>query len=80
MNPYAQFLGLLPKNVKTVGKVLVVETDGSVTLEMAGSNTQILVRGTGGDTYSVGDHVFVQDGAIVGKTPPLQVIVNIEVM
>ncbi|WP_421717483.1 hypothetical protein [Algiphilus sp.] len=65
-NPYRQFLRLLPRRPLLVGEITVVNSDGTVDVELPDSKT-IRARGTG----AVGDRVFVQDGEVRGSAPAL---------
>jgi hypothetical protein len=66
-NPYKRLLGLLPQRPLSVGEVLAV-SDGVVTVELPGG-AQIQARGEA----TVGDKVFVRDGAIEGPAPDLPI-------
>lgn len=79
-NPYIAFLNLIPKDARIIAKVLAVDTDGTVTAQIPGSNSNIIIRGDGGDTYVNGDYVFVVNGIITSKTPPLQTLATYEIL
>jgi hypothetical protein len=64
-NIYRQFLGLLPARPLLVGTVTAVG-DGVATVELPGGG---LLRARGAGT--VGQRVWVRDGAIEGEAPDL---------
>lgn len=69
MNPYAEFLALVPKS-RTVVCTVVSESTG--TTKVRTLDGQFLnVLGTGG--RSAGAAVFVQDSRIIGDAPDLPV-------
>lgn len=75
-NPYVNFLNLLPKQVKYIGKVLSIDTNnGTVLIERIGGNDNTIVKG-GTDSYTVGEYLFVIDGTIVSKVDNVQTILE----
>ena len=71
-NVYKQFEALLPRRPLEIGEVYAIGGDEAfVTLPSGGV---LRVRGATG--YSLGDKVFVREGAIEGKAPslPMQTI------
>jgi hypothetical protein len=58
---------------RTIMTINVVNTDGTVTASTASNHTQRVI-GSG----SVGDHIYVQDGRVLGTAPDL-VFFEIEV-
>jgi hypothetical protein len=73
MNLYREFLRLIPGGVQDVGEVLSVETDGA-TVELV-SGAVVKARGTA----TVGQWVYLEDGAILGPAPSSQTGQEIEV-
>lgn len=67
-NPHARFLALLPARPLQVGEVVSI-AGGVATIELAGGGS-VQARGTA----SVGQRVFVRDGAIEGLAPALPFI------
>lgn len=67
-NIYRQFLDLLPARPLQVGTV-TASASGVCTVELPGGGL-LQVRGTA----SVGQQVFVRDGAIEGNAPALTVV------
>lgn len=67
LNPYAALLALLPERPLLVGTVSAF-ADGIATVELPGGG---LVTARGAAT--VGQQVFVRDGAIEGTAPTLPV-------
>lgn len=67
LNPYAALLALLPERPLLVGTVNAF-ADGIATVELPGGG---LVTARGAAT--VGQQVFVRDGAIEGTAPALPV-------
>ncbi|MFV0680673.1 hypothetical protein [Ottowia sp.] len=65
MNLFKQFENLLPKRPLEIGVITVVE-GGSVLIELPSGQT-MRARGTG----TLGDVVFVRDGALEGAAPDL---------
>ena len=69
LNPYADFLDLLPKRPRMVGVVEVMDGDMATgVLEGGGGRVQAL------GTAQAGDRVFVRDGAIEGAAPDLDYV------
>lgn len=68
LNPYKQFIDLLPKRPLLVGTVQAIAS-GVATIELPGGAT-IRARGEA----AAGDHVFVRDGVIEGPAPILAVV------
>lgn len=66
-NPYRALLNLLPGRPLQVGEITAI-AGGVATIELPGGAT-IRARGAG----SVGNMVFVRDGAIEGQAPSLAV-------
>lgn len=67
-NPYARFLAMLPAKPLQVGDVLAIN-NGVATIELVGGG-RLQARGQA----TVGDRVFVRDGAIEGEAPTLTYI------
>lgn len=65
LNPYKQLLKLLPGQPVDVGEVAAVADDGVLVELLNGS--LVHVRGEA----TVGDHVYIKDGAIEGPAPDL---------
>lgn len=65
-NPYKRLLRLVPGQSIDTGEILDVHDDG-VTVQLL---TGALVRARG--TGTIGDHVYLQDGAVAGPAPDLQ--------
>lgn len=74
MNPYAQFLGLLPKQTKLICKVLELPVDGIVTVQSI-RGTNFKVKGAGSD-IAVNDYVLVVDDTISSKVPDVQITIS----
>lgn len=74
-NPYAKFLNLLPKQIKYIGKIYSIDSDGSVVVDNVSGTSKTNVKG-GSDSYSVNDYVFIVDGVIVSKLPQVQTILE----
>ena len=68
LNPYKQFIDLLPPRPLLVGTVTAI-ADGVATVQLPGGAT-IRARGQA----AVADRVFVRDGAIEGPAPILAVV------
>lgn len=68
MNPWTQFLGLLPKPPKQVGTVVSHDANGRHQIELP-SGSMVFAKSSG--IYATGDKVFVTDGVIDGKAPNL---------
>ncbi|MBF0256765.1 MAG: hypothetical protein HQL47_09975 [Gammaproteobacteria bacterium] len=64
-NPYKRLLALLPGQPIQTGTVAAVGTDGVTVTLPTGEN--IKVRGTA----TIGDVVYIRDGAIEGPAPDL---------
>jgi len=75
MNPYAAFLSLLPRQVKSIGTVYAVDTDGTITITGIDGSSRFIAKG-GSDSFIAGDTVLVVDGIVVSKLPPTQIIVS----
>ena len=67
MNPYKKLLNLLPGRPLQIATVLDY-TDGVATLELLGGSGVLTARG---EPVTIGDKVFVRDGAIEGPAPDL---------
>ena len=69
-NPYRQLLEILPQRPLQVGNVMQV-TDGTAVVELPGGG-RLTARGAA----TLGQRVFVRDGAIEGAAPdlPIEVI------
>lgn len=67
MNPYARLISLLPQRPLMIGIVTSISS-GVVQVEMPGGGI-MPARGAA----TVGDRVFVRDGAIEGPAPSLTV-------
>ena len=74
-NPFAKFMALLPKQEKSVGKIIRIETDGTVEVVNVAETSSTIVKG-GTDSYLVGDYVFIVDGIITSKLPAAQTILQ----
>lgn len=72
-NPYAAFMNLLPKQVKTLGKITFIDSNGTVKISSISGNDSMTVKG-GTDGYLVNDVVMVVDGVIVSKLANTQSI------
>jgi hypothetical protein len=73
MNPWTQFLGLIPKPTKLAGVVVSCDSNNRhlVSLPTGG-----YVFGNSSTTYPNGTRVFVVDGVVTGKAPALTQIVQ----
>ena len=74
-NPFAKFMNLLPKQEKSIGKIIRIETDGTVEVANVAGTSSTIVKG-GTDSYEVNDYVFIIDGIINSKLPAAQVILE----
>lgn len=74
-NPYVKFINLLPKQVRYIGKIVSISTNGSVEIMKVNAVSKSIVIG-GTDSYSVNDYVLVVNGVINSKLPPLQEILE----
>lgn len=78
-NPYALFMNLLPKQIKTIGKIVRVETDGTVEVEAIRARSRTIIKG-GTDAYNIDDYVFIIDGVIISKLPDTQEVIEYSVI
>ena len=72
---YNAFLNLLPKQVKYIGKITSVDTNGDVTIAPIGAFASSIVKG-GTNSYNVDDYVLVKDGIIVSKLDNPQLVLE----
>ena len=70
VNPWLDLLGTLPTGRYIKGNVIALNADGSVTVATADGGT-IRARPLPGQTWSLTDGVFVQDGRVVDSAPSL---------
>jgi hypothetical protein len=68
-NVYRRLLALMPDPPEDVGEVTALTGDG-VTLETI-SGATVTARGTG---WSIGDLVYVKDGAVQGPAPVISTV------
>lgn len=76
MNPWNNFLKLLPSSIRWIGKIQSIDaTTGKATIELFSGtpDTQIIIV-EGGTGYSEGDYVFIQDRVIVSKATELKTL------
>jgi hypothetical protein len=78
-NPYALFMNLLPKQVKTVGKILAQYSNGSAKLQRINGVDTVIVLGSN-DSYSVNDYVLVIDGVITSKLSAVQQTIEVDII
>ena len=78
-NPWIQFKELIASKPQWVGRIESINaTTGKVTVSIPGTTIVDIVV-TGGETYSVGDYVYIKDQVITSKAPDLKLIVNEQV-
>lgn len=75
MNPYNAFLNLLPKQVKYIGKIISIETNGDMTIDPIGAYSRTIIKG-GNTTYNINDHVMVVNGVVISKLDNPQTILE----
>ncbi len=79
-NPYADFLNLIPKENKWIGKIVSISSDGDVVVSIPGAGGTVVVKGDGTDTYAVDDHVYIKGDTIQGKTADVQPVITVTVI
>ena len=67
-NPYRALLALLPEPVTDVGEIIAVHAGGCTVQILSGD--QVEARGAG----SIGDLVYLRDGAIQGPAPVIDTV------
>lgn len=70
VNVWSQLLALIPGTRRSKGNVTAANADGSYTIATADGAT-ILARPLPGQTWTIGNGVFVEDGRIVDTAPSL---------
>jgi len=78
-NPYAEFLNLIPKQSRYIGKVVRIETDGTVEVLHVDNTSRTVIKG-GTDSYSINDYVLIVDGAIQSKLANVQPVIEVMVI
>lgn len=71
MNPWRQFLALLPRSTLEVVEVISHNADGTSTVEYP-NGAQVRVRG---QLVAVASFAFIKDGEIRGEAPAITPIV-----
>jgi len=64
-NPYKRLIQLIPGSQIDTGEVIATDGDG-VTVELV-TGAQVKARGTA----TIGSHVYIRDGAVIGPAPNL---------
>lgn len=74
-NPWTSFLSLLTTKDRWIGKIESI-SNGKATVSLpvglggGSGDPDIIVNAT--DSYSVGDYVFIESGAVVSQAPDLR--------
>lgn len=78
-NSWADLTTMLVRRNRWIGKIVSIDTiTGKITVDIPESNVieSIIINGDGSDTYAINDYVFIENGTIESKAPPLRAVVN----